>query len=59
MAEQTTKAKAIKEYFESGDTGRRVEMSEMMEFKRACTSEEWLQFARDAAGLVGKELLEG
>lgn len=47
------KASVIKQYIESGETGRKVPMSEMVEFKKACTTDEWVQYAKDSATALG------
>lgn len=47
------KASVIKQYLESGDNAKKVTMSEMMQFKKACSIEEWKQYAIDSANILG------
>lgn len=54
--EKLTRAGAIKRYIESGDDGRQVKAAEMLAFKKVCTSEEWVQFANDAADILDVEI---
>jgi len=47
---------AIKTFLEAGPLGLPVTTKELMEFKRACTAQEWHQFAIDAAEALGAQL---
>jgi hypothetical protein len=48
-------AVAIKQFMEA-DKGRVVSMQELVEFKKACTDDEWKAYASQAASTLGVEL---
>lgn len=50
---KTSKAVIIKRYLESGEEAKKVTMSEMKNFKVACSEEEWKEYAKGAAEALG------
>jgi hypothetical protein len=59
MAEETRKkmgrAAALKLFFSQGSE-RPVDMKEMIEFKKACTPEQWESYGNQAAAALGIEI---